>query len=75
MAKIALKESLIREIDEMPADRVKDILNFVHYLKIKEDKWFIDLVNKRSRQAESDRKSGKKFVTLRELQKEYQKGE
>jgi hypothetical protein len=38
------------------------------------DDWFIDLVNKRSQQAKGDRKSGKKFVTLKELQKEYQKG-
>ena len=74
MAKTALKENLIREIEVMPADRVKDIMNFVHYLKIKEDDWFIDLVNERSRKAESDKKSGKKFVTLKELQREYRKG-
>jgi hypothetical protein len=74
MAKAALKENLIREIEEMPAERVKDLMNFVHYLKIKEDDWFIDLVNERSRKAELDRKSGKKFVSLKELQKEYRKG-
>jgi hypothetical protein len=46
-------------------------LNFAHYLKIKEYRWVIYLVNKRSRQAEADRKSGKKCVILRGLQKEY----
>ena len=74
MAKTASKEILIKEIEEMPVHKVKDVLNFVHYLKIKEDDWFIDLVNRRSRQAESDRKAGKKFIGLRELQEEYRKG-
>jgi hypothetical protein len=73
MAKSALKENLIREIQDMPAGRIKDVLDFVHYLKIKEDNWFIDLVNARTRKAEADLKSGKKFVALKELQKEYRK--
>jgi hypothetical protein len=74
MAKTASKEKLIKEIEEMPVHKVKDVLNFVHYLKIKEDEWFIDLVNRRSRQAESDKRAGKKFIGLKELQKEYGKG-
>jgi len=71
MTKAALKEKLIREIEEMPSEKVKEVINFIHYLTIKEDDWFIDLVNKRSRMAEVDRNSGKSFTTLNELQKEY----
>jgi hypothetical protein len=67
----ALKEELIKEIEEMPAERVREVVNFVNYLSLKEDTWFIDFVNKRTRLAVADRKAGKRFTTLKELQKEY----
>jgi hypothetical protein len=71
MRNTALKEKLIKEIEEMPAGTVREVANFVNYLSLKEDTWFIDFVNKRTRLAEADRKAGKKFTTLKELQKEY----
>jgi hypothetical protein len=71
MRNTALKEKLIKEIEEMPSEKVREVVSFVNYLSLKEDAWFIDLVNKRTRLAETDRKAGKRFTTLNELQKEY----
>lgn len=71
MRNTALKDRLIKEIEEMPADKVQEVLSFVNYLNLKEDKWFIDLVNRRTRLAASDRSAGKRFTSLEELQKEY----
>ena len=71
MRSTALKEKPIREIEAMLAEKVKEVMSFVDYLSLKEDKWFVDLVNRRNRLAEADRKAGKKFTSLEELQKEY----
>ena len=67
----ALKEKLIKEIEAMPVEKIKEVMSFVDYLSLKEDKWFVDLVNKRTRLSDADRKAGKKFTSLEELQKEY----
>jgi hypothetical protein len=71
MRSTALKDKLIKEIEAMPAEKIKEVMSFVDYLSLKEDKWFVDLVNKRTRVADADRKAGKKFTSLEELQKEY----
>ena len=69
MRSTALKDKLIKEIEAMPAEKIKEVMSFVDYLSLKEDKWFVDLVNKRTRVADADRKAGKKFTSLDELQK------
>ena len=69
MRSTALKDKLIKEIEAMPAEKIKEVMSFVDYLSLKEDKWFVDLVNKRTRVADADRKAGKKFTSLEELQK------
>jgi len=71
MGNTALKDRLIKEIGEMPADKVQEVLNFVNHLNLKEDRWFIDLVNGRTGLAASDKSAGKRFTSLGELQKEY----
>jgi hypothetical protein len=68
MARIELKQKLIEDIKELPQDKVKEVANFINYLNLKEDDWFIDYVNKRGVQAKADRKKGKQFVSLKELQ-------
>ncbi len=70
MARTNLKQKLIEDIKGLPEKKVKEVLSFVNYLTLKEDDWFIDFVNKRGMLAKSDRKAGKKFATLQELQKE-----
>jgi hypothetical protein len=50
---------------------MKEVINFVSYLKLKEDEWFTDYVNRRGRLAKMERKSGKKLTKLEDLQREY----
>ncbi len=71
MPATSLKDKLIAEIEDLPERRVKEVIDFIGYLKLKEDDWFIEFVNKRSRLAKAERKAGKKFTKLEELQKEY----
>jgi hypothetical protein len=66
-----LKERLIEDIVTLPDKKVKEVLDFVEYLKLKEDDWFINFVNKRGKLAKSEKKAGEKFIRLGVLQKEY----
>jgi len=71
MPAISSKNKLITEIEDLPEKKVKEVIDFIGYLKLKEDDWFIEFMNKRSRLAKAERKAGKKFTKLEELQKEY----
>ncbi len=66
-----LKEKLIEDIQTLPEKKVKEVIDFVEYLKLKEDDWFINFVNKRGRLAKSEKKAGKRFTQLKELQNQY----
>ncbi len=66
-----LKDKLIEDIEDLSDKKVKEVIDFVNYLKLKEDDWFIEFVNKRGAMAASDKKAGKRFSKLEELQKEY----
>lgn len=72
MRNAALREKLIKDIESMTSDKIEEVASFVNYLNLKEDQWFINLVNKRTRQAEVDKKAGKKFVSLEELTRDYE---
>lgn len=65
----SLKKNLLSSIEGLPEKKIKEVIDFVNYLKLKEDDWFIAFVNKRGALAKSDKKAGKKFTTLEELQK------
>lgn len=69
MPEANLKKKLIADIETLPEERVKEVMDFVGYLKLKEDDWFIDFVNKRSRLAKTKKKAGRKFTKLEELRK------
>ena len=71
MPKINLKEKLIEDIEDLPKNKMKEVINFVIYLKLKEDECFTDYVNRRGRLAKMERKSGKKLTKLEDLQREY----
>jgi hypothetical protein len=68
---ILLKAKLIEDISALSEKKLKDIVDFVEYLKLKEDDWFIDFANKRSSLAIKQRKAGRKFTKLEDLKKEY----
>jgi hypothetical protein len=67
----SLKEKLIEDIVTLPEKRVKEVIDFIEFLKLKEDDWFIKYVNQRSRLAKAGKKAGKKFIKLEALQREY----
>jgi hypothetical protein len=46
-------------------------MNFIEFLRIKEDNTFIDYVNRRTEEAIEAKKRGKRFSSLEELQKDY----
>jgi hypothetical protein len=54
-----IKENLIEDIEMLPAKRIKEVVDFVEYLKLKEDEWFIALVNRRSMAAKTEKSRGK----------------
>ncbi|MFH0813371.1 MAG: hypothetical protein V2A69_11125 [Pseudomonadota bacterium] len=71
MTRVTLKKRLIEDIEGLPGDKIKEVINFINFLKLKEDDWFMEFVNKRGTVAEYEKKTGKKFIKIEELQEEY----
>ena len=71
MATAQLKKKVIAAMDDLPEKKVKEVLDFVGYLKLREDEWFIDFVNKRGALARAEKKARKKLARLEDLQKRY----
>ncbi len=71
MATAQLKKKVIAAMDDPPEKKVKEVLDFVGYLKLREDEWFIDFVNKRGALARAEKKARKKLARLEDLQKGY----
>jgi len=55
----------------LPENKVKEVIDFIEYLRLKEDVWFINYVNQRGKLAKAEKIAGKKFTKLDDLQKEY----
>lgn len=51
-----LHQQILRQIKELPEKEKREVLNFIEYLKIREDRPFIDYVNTRT-QKQSKRKN------------------
>ena len=66
-----VREKVVESLSDLPSDQVKEVLNFVEYLKVRESKDFIDYVNRRTKETLADRKKGKRFPSLHELRAEY----
>ena len=72
MARVAkLNELILKNIQELPEREKKEVLNFIEYLRIKEDHSFIEYVNDRTQEAIEDKRRGKGFISLEELQRDY----
>lgn len=71
MTLTTLKKQVINRIAELPKNYLMEVAYFIEFMKMHEDKWFIDYVNKRTHEAISAKQSHKKFHTIRELQQEY----
>ena len=71
MAISTLHELIHQEIEQLSDEQLRELLLFIEYLNIREDREFIDYVNGRTQQALDARKKGKKFQSLKELQREF----
>jgi hypothetical protein len=63
-------KTLVLSVIQRSHHQLKEVLLFIEFLNTREDKDFIDYVNYRTEQATRDRRKGKKFYKLEELQKE-----
>jgi hypothetical protein len=61
---------IIEKLIDLPAENKKEVLNFIEFVQIKQDRLFIEYVNERSKKAI---KRGTKLTSLNELQAEYGK--
>ncbi len=66
-----LSTELRVKIKKLPEKKKTELLKFVAYLQLDEDSSFIEYINERTRQAVQEKKSGKHFTSLEELQQEY----
>ena len=71
MATAQMQKKVIEAIEDLPEKKVQEVLDFVGYLKIREDDWFIRFVNKRGKEANAEKKAGKKLTKLQDLQRAY----
>jgi hypothetical protein len=66
-----LNDLILENVDGLTNEEKREVLNFIQYLKIKEDRSFIEYVNKRTEQALEAKRRGERFFPLDELQKDY----
>ena len=72
MAKASvLNQQISVQVKDLPEKEKLEVLSFIEYLKIREDRLFIDYVNARTHAAENAKKRGEHFSSLEELQQEY----
>ncbi len=71
MSTANLRKKILSDIEDLPEKKVKEVIDFISYLKFREDEWFIRFVNKRGARAKAEREAGRKFPKLKDLQKEY----
>ena len=69
----SLRQRLLEESKTLSKEKLQDVLEFVEFVKLKEDKAFIHYVNERTQKALSDKESGEIFKDLKALQAEYGK--
>ena len=72
MAKASvLNQQILAHVKTLPEKEKREVLNFIEYLRIREDRTFIDYVNTRTEAAVDAKKRGEHFSSLEELQQEY----
>jgi hypothetical protein len=66
-----LSTELRAKLKKLPEKKKTELLKFVDYLQVYEDSSFIEYINERTQQAVQEKKNGKHFTSLEELQREY----
>jgi hypothetical protein len=68
-----LHKLISQEIKQLSDQQLQEVLMFIEFINMREDKDFIDYVNRRTQQALDERQRGVKFHSLEELQQEFNK--
>jgi ribosomal protein L22 len=66
-----LNEIILRNVQDLSEKEKREVLNFIEYMRIKEESSFIEYVNERTRAAIEAKERGEKFISLEELQREH----
>jgi hypothetical protein len=69
MGSATLKKKLIDDIETLSEKTAREVADFAGYLKLREDRWFIDYADKRAAEAIAQKKAGKNFIRLEDLRK------
>ena len=64
-------ERLLEGFKSLDEDAKREVLDFIEFLRIKEDPLFIQYVNHRTSEAMAARARGEDFISLEDLRKEY----
>jgi hypothetical protein len=62
---------LLKRIQDLAPKEKEEVLSFIEFLRIREDQFFIDYVNERTKAATAAKRRGERFISLDELQREY----
>jgi hypothetical protein len=62
---------IFEKVSNLPDNQKREVLSFIEFLQIKQDKEFIDYVNEITTKTLKDKQAKKKFLSLNELQEEY----
>ena len=62
---------IFEKVSNLPDNQKREVLSFIEFLQIKQDKEFIDYVNEITTKTVKDKQAKKKFLSLNELQAEY----
>jgi hypothetical protein len=68
-----LHKLISQEIKRLSDQQLQEVLMFIEFINMRQDKDFIEYVNGRTQQALIERQRGKKFRSLEELQQEFNK--
>ena len=66
-----LNEIILRNVQDLSEKQKREVLNFIEYMRMKEESSFIEYVNGRTRAAIEARERGEKFISLEDLQREH----
>ena len=66
-----LNEIILRNVQDLSEKEKREVLNFIEYMRIKEESSFIEYVNERTRAAIEAKERAEKFISMEELQREH----
>jgi hypothetical protein len=62
---------IFEKVSKLPDKKKREVLSFIEFLQIKQEQEFVEYVNEIASKAFKDKQEGKKFLSLNELQAEY----